>query len=49
MANARKAGMPDWLKWSFGGLGLLAMAAVVMIAMGHNPLQHFTQHMDMGG
>jgi hypothetical protein len=51
MANARKAGLPDWMKWGFGGLGLLVLLAAAMIVMGHNPLQHFSGHMnmDMGG
>ena len=48
MANARKTGMPDWVKWSLGGLGLLVLLGVAMIAAGHNPLQHFAHHMDMG-
>ena len=49
MANARKTAMPDWMKWSLGGFGLLVLLAVAMIALGHNPLQHFDHHMDMGG
>lgn len=47
MANARKAVLPDWVKWSVGGLGLLVLLAVAMIAVGHNPLQHFSGHMNM--
>ena len=47
MANARKTGMPGWVKWSLGGFGMLVLLAAVMIAWGHNPLEHFARHMDM--
>lgn len=47
MANAqRRTGMPGWLKMMLGGVGLAAvLLAIAMLALGHNPMQHFGMHM----
>ena len=49
MANAKAAGLPGWVKASLGVVGVLVIVAVVMIAMGHNPLMHIMNHTGMGG
>ena len=46
MANAqRRTGMPGWVKAIGAAVLLLVMLGAVMLAMGHNPMQHFGMHM----
>ena len=49
MANAKQASVPGWVKVSLGVVGVLVIVAVVMIALGHNPLQHILGHAGMAG
>jgi predicted branched-subunit amino acid permease len=49
MANANRVGMPGWVKVSLGVLGVAIVIGVVMVAVGHNPLQHIMGHAGMTG
>ncbi|HEX4299095.1 MAG TPA: hypothetical protein VHZ56_13830 [Devosia sp.] len=51
MANRgnRSGTMPGWMKAGLGGAALLVLIALVMVAFGHNPLQHLGGHLGMGG
>lgn len=49
MANAKQAGMPGWVKAMLGGLALLVVGTVVLMAIEHNPLVHIFGHAGMAG
>ena len=41
---AIRQGLPDWMKWTLGLGALVVVAALGMIVLGHNPMQHLTAH-----
>lgn len=40
----KRVAMPTWVKVFIGAGGLVAVALVVMIALGHGPWQHMSMH-----
>ena len=49
MANPKQPGLPGWMRVSLWIGGGLIAVAVVMMALGHNPLQHIVAHGGMAG
>jgi hypothetical protein len=41
--------MPRWVKASIGVVAALVLIGVAMMALGHNPMQHFSGHVGMAG